>query len=132
MKSSSKNDAIVNILKTSFGAGLAPKTSLLQAQIDLNVFRENAINQETAIIAAKRILNQLLSRDANTQFEVVDTIPFDNLPGRDELSRKLFAGNTSILMSPKQVDIANLGIEGVQDCLFAQYTFQRRLQLFEK
>ena len=84
----SKNEAIVNILKTSFGAGLTPKTNLLQAQIDLNVYRESAINQETAIVASKRILNQLLSRDANTQFEVIDTIPFDNLPDKEELTRK--------------------------------------------
>ena len=126
----SKNDAIVNILKTSFGAGLAPKTSLLQAQIDLNVFRESAINQETAIVAAKRILNQLLSRDANTQFEVVDTIPFENLPEGMNLS-KASSGNTSILMGRKQVDIANLGLKEFKTALLAQYTIQRRLQLFK-
>jgi outer membrane protein len=119
----SKNEAIVNILKTSFGAGLAPKTSLLQAQIDLNVYKESAINQETAIIAAKRILNQLLSRDANTQFEVADTIPFDNLPGRDELTRKLFASNTSILMGQKQVDIANLGLKEYKTALLPSLHF---------
>lgn len=119
----SKNEAIVNILKTSFGAGLAPKTSLLQAQIDLNVYKESAINQETAIVAAKRILNQLLSRDANTQFEVVDTIPFDNLPGRDELARKLFASNTSVLMGQKQVDIANLGLKEYKTALLPTLHF---------
>ena len=118
-----KNEAIVNILKTSFGAGLAPKTSLLQAQIDLNVYKESAINQETAIVAAKRILNQLLSRDANMQFEVVDTIPFDILPGRDELSGKLFASNTSILMGQKQVDIANLGLKEYKTALLPSLHF---------
>jgi outer membrane protein len=119
----SKNEAIVNILKTSFGAGLAPKTSLLQAQIDLNVYKESAINQQTAIVAAKRILNQLLSRDANTQFEVVDTIPFDNLPGREELTRKLFESNTNILMGQKQVDIANLGLKEYKTALLPNIHF---------
>jgi outer membrane protein len=119
----SKNEAIVNILKTSFGAGLTPKTNLLQSQIDLNVYRENAINQETAIVAAKRILNQLLSRDANTPFEVIDTIPFDNLPDKEELARRLFQNNTSILMGRKQVDIANLGLKEYKSALLPNLHF---------
>jgi outer membrane protein len=119
----SKNESIVTILKTSFGAGLAPKTSLLQAQIDLNVFREDAINQETAIVAAKRILNQLLSRDANTLFEVIDTIPFDKMPDKEELTRKLFDNNTSILMGRKQVDIANLGLKEYKTALLPNLKF---------
>lgn len=119
----SKNEAMVNILKTSFGAGLAPKTNLLQAQIDLNVYRESAINQETAIVASKRILNQLLSRDANTQFEVIDSIPLDNLPDRDELTKKLFESNTSVLMGQKQVDIANLGLREYKTALLPSVHF---------
>jgi outer membrane protein len=119
----SKNEAVVNILKTSFGAGLSPKINLLQAQIDLNVYRESAINQETAIIAAKRILNQLLSRDANTQFEVIDSIPFDVLPGKEELERKLFENNTSILMGKKQVEIANLGLKEYKSALLPRLQF---------
>ena len=119
----SKNQAIVNILKTSFGAGLTPKTNLLQAQIDLNVYKESAINQETAIVAAKRILNQLLSRDANTLFEVIDTIPFDNLPDKEELEKKLNQSNTSILMGRKQVDIANLGLKEYKTALLPNFRF---------
>jgi outer membrane protein len=119
----SKNEAIVNILKTSFGAGLSPKTYLLQAQIDLNVYRESAINQLTAIIAAKRILNQLLSRDANTQFEVADTIIFDRMPGKEELIRKLFESNTSVQMVKKQVDIAGLGLKEYKTAFLPRLSF---------
>jgi outer membrane protein len=119
----SKNEAMVNILKTSFGAGLAPKTNLLQAQIDLNVYRESAIDQETAIVASKRILNQLLSRDANTQFEVIDSIPFENLPEKDEFAKKLFERNTSVLMVQKQVDIANLGLKEYKTALLPSIHF---------
>jgi outer membrane protein len=119
----SKNTAIVNILKTSFGAGLTPKTSLLQAQIDLNVFRESAINQATAIIAAKRNLNELLSRDANTEFEVIDSIPISEMPDRNELSKKLFDSNTSIMMVKKQVDIADLGVKEFKSALLPRLNF---------
>lgn len=110
----SKNQAIVNILKTSFEAGLSPKTNLLQAQIDLNVYRESAINQQVAIMETKRILNQLLSRDANTFFEVTDSIEINNIPDRDKLSEKLFESNTSVLMMQKEVEIARLGLKEYQ------------------
>jgi outer membrane protein len=106
-----KNEDVVNILTTSFRAGLSPKTSLLQAQIDLNVFRENAVSQETQIVTAKRILNRLLSRDANILFEVSDSIPFDYIKDKNELTRKLNEHNTSILIMQKQVDIAKLGLK---------------------
>jgi len=95
----------------------------LQAQIDLNVYKESAINQETAIVASKRILNQLLSRDANTQFEVIDSIMFDNLPDKDELTKKLFESNTSVLMVQKQVDIANLGLKEYKTALLPRVNF---------
>jgi outer membrane protein len=101
---------MVNILQTSFSAGLSPKTNLLQAQIDLNEYRENAINQQAVIIASKRSLNQLLSRDPNIIFEVADSIPLGNIPDKNELSQKLYTSNTSVLSFQKQMEIARLSL----------------------
>lgn len=105
------NQTMVHILQTSFSAGLSPKTNLLQSQIDLNVYRENAINQKAVIIAAKRLLNQLLSRDPETPFEVADSIPLNYTPNREELNRKLYSSNTSVLILQKQIDIAKLSLQ---------------------
>jgi outer membrane protein len=102
------NQERLNILQVSFTAGLAPKTNLLQAQIDLNVYKESAINQQAAIIASKRNLNQLLSRDANTLFEVEDSIPLSYIPEVSGISQKLYSKNSNILVKQKQVDIAKL------------------------
>lgn len=102
---------MVNVLQTSFGAGLSPKTNLLQAQIDLNEFRENAINQQTVIIASKINLNKLLSRDPNTVFEVADSIPLGFFPDKNELSQKLYSSNTSVLSTQKQLGIARLSLK---------------------
>jgi outer membrane protein len=74
------NKERVTIAKTSFGAGLAPKTVLLQAQVDLNVYKELAINQETVIATSKRTLNGLLSREPEIAFEVTDSIPLAEAP----------------------------------------------------
>ncbi len=98
----------VGILRTGFTAGLSPKTNLLQAQIDLNVTRENAINQKTVINAAKRTLNQLLSRDAAIEFDVQDSIPVSDAPDTSRISGKLFENNTDIATLQKQLAIAQL------------------------
>lgn len=119
----SSTQTMVNILQTSFGAGLSPKTNLLQAQIDLNVYRENAINQQAVILASKRDLNQLLSRDPNTNFDVVDSIPLNYTPDKDELNRKLYENNTSILALQKQVEIAKLGLKEIQTLQLPKITF---------
>ena len=107
----SSNQERVTILQTSFTAGLSPKTVYLQAQIDLNVNKENAINQQTVISAAKRTLNQLLSRDAGDDFDVLDTIPHDFSPDTAWLREKLYENNTDVLAAQKQVEIARLSLK---------------------
>lgn len=125
------NKERVNILKTSFDAGLAPKTNLLQAQIDLNVYKELAINQQAAIIASKRNLNLILSRDVNTLFEVSDSIPLNYLPDEKELSQKLYSTNSSVLSLQKQVEIAGLSLKEYKTMLlpklsvFGGYNFMK-------
>jgi outer membrane protein len=105
------NEERVKLLQASFNAGLAPKNDLLQAKIDLNVYLESAISQETVILAAKRQMNQLLGRDPEEFFDVIDTIIIDFHPDPAELAKKLFSSNTAFLSSQKQVDVAGLGIK---------------------
>jgi outer membrane protein TolC len=108
------NQDHVNILQTSFNAGLAPKTDLLQAKIDLNVNREGAIRQQTVIIEAKRTLNLLLSRDANIAFHVSDSIPLTFTPDKAEFLEKIYANNTSVLEQQKQVAVAKLSLQEIR------------------
>jgi outer membrane protein len=104
------NQERVDLLQAGFNAGLAPKTDLLQAKIDLNVYQENALSQQTVILAAKRQLNQLLGRDPEDPFDVADTITIDFHPDRKDLAKRLFTSNTTVLSSGKQVDVATLTI----------------------
>ena len=104
------NQERVNLLQASFNAGLSPKTDLLQARIDLNVYQEDAISQQVLILSAHRQLNQLLSRDPEEPFEVEDTLVIDYHPDKKELAQKLFSSNPSILSTKKQVEIARLGV----------------------
>ena len=117
------NQTMVNILKTSFGAGLSAKTNLLQSEIDLNVYRENAINQLAVITAAKRNLNELLARDPDIPVEVADSITLNYAPDREEFRKKLLSTNTSILILQKEADIARLGMQEMRTLLFPRLTF---------
>jgi outer membrane protein len=100
----------VAILQASFNAGLVAKTSLLQAKIDLNVYLEDALNQQYSIVAAKRSLNQILVRSPETEFEVVDSIVNHYRPDKDSLFQQLYTSNINILAAQRQVEIARLSM----------------------
>jgi outer membrane protein TolC len=109
----SYNTDRVSIIQTEFTAGLMPKTTLLQAQIDLNVYKENAITQDNVIKTAKRTLNVLLGRNPSTEFDVQDSIPFDFNTDTARVFEKLYANNTSILSYKKQLAVSRLNIKEI-------------------
>jgi outer membrane protein len=110
----------VKIFEVSFGAGLTPKTNLLQAKIDLNVYQENAISQKTVIALSKRTLNQLLSREPNQDFEVEDSIPLNYNPDLQLLTQKLDSVNTTIQGFQKQVRVSELSLKEYNSGLLPQ------------
>ena len=121
----------VKISQISYDAGLSPKTNLLQAKIDLNVYQENAINQQTIIIASKRTLNQLLGRNPDIQFDVLDSIPINDLGDKKELAQKLDSSNTSILAYKKQVDVSKLSLKEMNTLLLPKINFNAGYGLFQ-
>jgi outer membrane protein TolC len=121
----------VKISQISYDAGLSPKTNLLQAKIDLNVYQENAINQQTIIIASKRTLNQLLGRNADIQFDVLDSIPRNEFVDKKELAQKLDSSNTSILAYKKQVDVSKLSLKEMNTLLLPKINFNAGYGLFQ-
>jgi outer membrane protein TolC len=116
------NQEQVTILQTSFGAGLSPKTALLQAQIDLNVYKETALAQQAVIRSAKRTLNLFLSRDADAGFEVTDSIPLTYTPDKTQMLQKLFASNIDIQSFQKQVEVARLSLQETRSLAFPRLT----------
>jgi outer membrane protein TolC len=118
------NKTLVKILQTSFDGGSARKSSLLQAKIDLNVYTENAINQQFTIDAAKKYLNELLAISPDSSFEVSDSIPINFSFSKDELLQKLSSTNTSILSFQKQTEIAKLGLKEFSRSRFPQINFR--------
>ena len=101
----------VKIIQAGVNAGYYIKTDLLQSQIDLNVFLENAINQQLTVNKALKNLNLLLGQDYANEFEVADSIPLDYTPDKALLIDQLNKTNTNILLSQKQIDIAMLALK---------------------
>lgn len=101
----------VKIAETGFNAGSLMKTDLLQAKIDLNVSLGNAINQQYAIDAAKKDLNNLLAQSSELSFEVSDSITNNYKPQKEDLLQKINSSNSNVLAFQKQVEIAQLGVK---------------------
>lgn len=118
------NKTLVKILQTSFDGGSTLKSNLLQAKIDLNVYTENAINQQFTINAAKKYLNELLSVTPDSLFEVSDSIQFSFSFNKNELLQKYSSTNTSILAFQKQMDIAKLGLKEFSRSRFPIISFK--------
>ena len=107
----SYNQERVTILQTSFNAGSSAKNNLLQAKIDLNVSKENAITQQSIILSSKRNLNQILSLNIDsTAYDVIDSIPLNYQPDQAELHNQIYTNNTDILMLQKEINIAKFNI----------------------
>jgi outer membrane protein len=106
----SYNQERATIAKTSFTAGLSPKTTLLQAQVDLNVYKENAVFQKSSIDDAKRNFNRLLGRDPTSAFETADSIPIGPSPDKNRLLAALDSSNTTLASMQRLVEVARLTV----------------------
>lgn len=104
----------LKITQTAFNSGSVGKTDLLQAKIDLNVYLENAITQQSIIDDAKRELNRLLGANSGQPFEVSDSIPLNYSPDKNQLQQKLYTSNATILSFQKQTEISRLMLKEVE------------------
>lgn len=104
-----------SIAESRYNIGTAPKTDLLQAQVDLNTQKALLMQVENAISIAKTNLNHLLGRAPDITFEVLDaiipdtTINFDRY--RDKVKEENFdlllaKGNLAVLLQQKREVIA--------------------------
>ncbi len=105
------NNQLVALSEAGFNAGTLAKTDLLLAKIDLNVAKENAINQKYSITTSKEYLNIILVQTSGNDFEVTDSIPIGIMPNQEELVQKVNTSNINLLNFKKQIDIAKLELK---------------------
>ncbi|MCX6185785.1 MAG: TolC family protein, partial [Bacteroidetes bacterium] len=97
-----------------YKAGKSAKTELLQAQVDLNTDKSNKIRQETALKNSKAILNQLLARDVNTDFDVDDNVTLKTEVKLEDIQSKAISKNAGLQIAKKNQNVNLLSIKEVQ------------------
>nr|WP_196851384.1 TolC family protein [Flavobacterium sp. CG_9.10] len=81
----------LTLAQNRFSIGKASKLEVLNAQVDLNTDRVTVLRQKELYANTKILLNQILARDAKTNFIVVDSIIVDSqllLPELTALAEK--------------------------------------------
>jgi outer membrane protein TolC len=107
-ESMSISEERVSLSQKKLDVGYADKTPLLQAKVDLNDQKTSVLRQEITLQKAKSDLNQLLGRNADEDFEVIDTIVVDYTPVLQSIKDSALVKNFSIQSAMKNIDIAKL------------------------
>ncbi len=105
------NEERLRIAEARLTAGFAAQTDALQARIDLNQRRSDLLIQQNATAAAKRNLNRLLVRPADTPFEVTENILNTYAPERTTLIQKILSQNPTLLALQKNAEVAALIVD---------------------
>jgi outer membrane protein len=94
--------------KLQVGTGIKPE--LLQARVDFNAQRAQAIQQETIITQLKEQMNALVGLQLPSEYDVADTIIID-LDLSDQVSfENLENSNYQLLTARKNLNIASLSL----------------------
>lgn len=104
----------VLVSKTRLESGAGSRQEYLQSEIDLNNWKVLLIKQRNLISNSKIQLNELLSRPAATEFQVLDTLP--SQIGQTELNEPLpdLSANTALLMAASEKRIASLASNSIR------------------
>ncbi len=93
----------VKLAEARYQVGTAGKSDWLQARVDLNEQKSNRLMQRKLIEQRKADLNNLLARNAETEFTVTDSIPLlqaENVVADEE------SKNLQLLLAAKNVEVA--------------------------
>jgi outer membrane protein len=104
----------VKLAEARYQVGTAGKSDWLQARVDLNEQKSNRLMQRKLIEQRKADLNNLLARNAETEFTVTDSIP---LLQTENVAADVESKNLQLLIAAKNVEAARFAKKEA----FAQY-----------
>lgn len=104
----------IEIAETRKDLGSGSEYDLLQARADLNADRAAVIRQEVQLNDAKILLNELLSRDVETEFSVRQTIPVEEGLEYSELLQQALSNNKGLTVARINRQVAELEIKEIQ------------------
>lgn len=117
------NEERVKVAEKKLSVGLGAKPELLQAKVDLNAQKAARLKQQTLIDQLKEQLNQLMSVELNTRYEVSDTIIIDNDIILGDLLGAVESTNPQLLVTKKNIDIGKLTLKERRGDLYPVVSF---------
>jgi outer membrane protein len=100
----------VKLAERKFQVGIGAKPELLQAKVDYNAQRAQAIQQEALIAQLKQQLNALVGQQLPGKYEVSDTIVINLDLRQEELVNSIEDTNPTLLRTHKSLKIASLSV----------------------
>lgn len=121
----------VKIADDKLKLGSASRLELLQAKVDLNADSSNLLKQQITLSNAKVYLNELLGRNTNIDFVIMDSINNQSNFSYDELKERILSRNIELKVADKNREIASLNLSGIRSQIYPQlgayinYNFSR-------
>jgi len=121
----------IEIEETKVDLGSGSEYDLLQARSDLNADRAAFIRERNRLNEAKITLNELLSRDPRTDFDVTTEIDVNRFLPEEELFERLIKENAELAIARFENEVSQLEIREVQGERYPQisltsgYSFNR-------
>jgi outer membrane protein TolC len=104
----------VGIANDMLMLGAGSRLDLLQAEVDLNTDNSELINFQDRITEASIALNQLMARDATTQFAVEDTFKVASVIDYATLKSKMEQNNPSLLIGQSDLELAQINLKQIK------------------
>lgn len=101
----------LKISSEQFRIGSRAKSDQLQAQIDLNVLKNKLLSQQSQVEIRKGAFNQLLGRDPEIDFEVVDSVILSQNLIFSSVKEQVRKSNYQLRLGRKNLEAARLVIE---------------------
>jgi outer membrane protein len=104
----------LKIASEQLRVGTRPKSDQILAQIDLNVLKNKLANQKHQIEIRKGGFNQLLGRDPEIEFEVVESEESPQKKDYAQLKAKVIGQNLQLKYQQKNLEVSKLSIKEVK------------------
>ncbi|MBS1653777.1 MAG: TolC family protein [Bacteroidetes bacterium] len=101
----------VRLSQYKLDIGVGAKPDVLQSKLDLNAEKSAKLAQETLIEQLKEQLNQLMNTAPGTTYQVADSIPLNTGLTLSDIQSNITQTNPALLLSKKNIDIANLTLK---------------------
>jgi len=104
----------IQIAETKLDLGSGSEYDLLQAKADLNTDRAALVRQEVLLDNSKVLLNELLNRELETEFEVPSVIDVDQQLVFSELVQKALSENLELAVERTNQRISELEVKEIR------------------